>query len=157
MCFSISPIHILFPQKLLEHPNISPQLLSNKRRVHALQYVVILGQEYWKTAKITPPINLKLLLSISNRFLYFLPKTWCLPTHQIGMGRKKISSPIILYFFFPTCGPIPLLPRSLPPVAPKWWCMQLRMYRPSLRGGAARATARGPWSRGAQDLVCTRY
>ena len=26
------------------------------------QYVVILGQEYWKTAKITPPIIIKLLL-----------------------------------------------------------------------------------------------
>jgi len=26
------------------------------------QYVIILGQEYWKTAKITPPIIIKLLL-----------------------------------------------------------------------------------------------
>ena len=35
--------------------------------------------------------------------------------------------------------------------------MEAPTARPGLRGGAAKATARGPRSRGAQDLVCTRY
>jgi len=56
------PIHIPFPNNywdvLIFHP-LSSQI---KGGFMLSQYVIVLGQEYWETAKATPSIILKLLL-----------------------------------------------------------------------------------------------
>ena len=56
------PIHIPFPNNYWDVLIFNPLSSQIKGGFMLSQYVIVLGQEYWETAKATPSIILKLLL-----------------------------------------------------------------------------------------------